>query len=40
MRPRLAVDKACDADEFVTELRAMDVTPHVVQNTGGRRLCD
>jgi hypothetical protein len=36
----LGVDKACDAEEFVTELRSMDVTLHVVQNTSGRRLCD
>ncbi len=36
----LGVDKACDAEDFVNELRAMDVTPHVAQNTSGRSICD
>src|SRR6202021_3831174 len=37
-RPRaitLGADKAYDAEDFVNELRAMKVTPHVAQNTGG-----
>jgi len=29
-------DKAYDAEDFVNELRAMKVTPHVAQNTSGR----
>lgn len=39
-RPRavtLGADKAYDAEDFVNELRAMRVTPHVAQNTSGRR---
>jgi transposase len=39
-RPRaitLGGDKAYDAEDFVNELRAMTVTPHVAQNTSGRR---
>ena len=39
-RPRaitLGGDKAYDAQDFVNELRAMTVTPHVAQNTSGRR---
>ena len=39
-RPRsitLGTDKAYDAQDFVNELRAMRVTPHVAQNTSGRR---
>lgn len=39
-RPRaitLGADKAYDAEDFVNELRAMKVTPHVAQNTSGRR---
>ena len=39
-RPRaitLGTDKAYDAHDFVTELRSMRVTPHVAQNTNGRR---
>jgi len=39
-RPRaitLGGDKGFDAEDFVNELRAMRVTPHVAQNTGGRR---
>lgn len=38
-RPRaitLGADKAYDAEDFVNELRAMKVTPHVAQNTSGR----
>jgi transposase len=38
-RPRaitLGADKAYDAEDFVNELRAMNVTPHVAQNTNGR----
>ena len=30
------VDKACDTEDFVNELRSMNVTPHVAQNTSGR----
>jgi transposase len=33
----LGADKAYDAQDFVNELRAMRVTPHVAQNTSGRR---
>jgi transposase len=33
----LGADKAYDAEDFVNELRAMRVTPHVAQNTNGRR---
>lgn len=39
-RPRaitLGADKAYDAEDFVNELRAMRVTPHIAQNTSGRR---
>ena len=39
-RPRaitLGADKGYDAQDFVNELRAMRVTPHVAQNTSGRR---
>lgn len=39
-RPRaitLGADKAYDAQDFVNELRSMKVTPHVTQNTNGRR---
>jgi transposase len=38
-RPRaitLGADKAYDAEDFVNELRSMNVTPHVTQNTNGR----
>ena len=38
-RPRaitLGADKAYDAEDFVSELRSMTVTPHVAQNTSGR----
>jgi Transposase DDE domain len=38
-RPRaitLGADKAYDAEDFVNELRAMRVTPHVAQNSNGR----
>jgi transposase len=34
---RLGADKAYDTEDFVNELRSMGVTPHVAQNTGGRR---
>jgi hypothetical protein len=33
----LGVDNACDAEDFVNELRSMNVTPHVAQNTSDRR---
>lgn len=33
----LAADKAYDAEDFVNELRTMNVSPHVAQNTGRRR---
>ena len=39
-RPRritLGADKGYDAQDFVNELRAMRVTPHVAQNSNGRR---
>jgi len=39
-RPRpvtLGADKGYDAADFVNELRAMGVTPHVARNTNGRR---
>jgi transposase len=39
-RPRsitLGADKGFDAEDFINELRAMKVTPHVAQNTSGRR---
>jgi len=32
----LGADKAYDAQDFVNELRSMNVTPHVAQNTNGR----
>ncbi len=38
-RPRpitLGADKAYDAEDFVNELRSMNATPHVAQNTNGR----
>ena len=38
-RPRpitLGADKAYDAEDFVNELRSMNLTPHVAQNTNGR----
>ena len=38
-RPRpitLGADKAYDAEDFVNELRSMNATPHVAQNTMGR----
>lgn len=33
----LGADKGFDARDFVAELRAINVTPHLAQNTGGRR---
>lgn len=39
-RPRaitLGADKAYDAKGFVNDLRSMGVTPHIAQNTNGRR---
>ena len=33
----LGADKAYDAEDFINELRSMRVTPHVAQNTSGRR---
>ena len=32
----LGADKGYDAEDFVNELRSMNVTPHVAQNTSGR----
>ena len=32
----LGADKAYDAEDFVNELRSMNVTPHIAQNTSGR----
>lgn len=37
-RITLGADKAYDADDFVDGLRALNVTPHVAQNTFRRRL--
>lgn len=36
----LGADNAYDAEDLVNELRSMDVTPHIAQNTSSRRLCD
>jgi hypothetical protein len=36
-RITLAADKAYDTADFVTEMRRLGVTPHVTQNTKGRR---
>lgn len=36
-RATLAADKAHDAAKHVAQLRAIGVTPHVAQNTSGRR---
>ena len=36
-RITLGADKGYDAEDFVNELRSMGVTPHVAQNTNGRR---
>jgi transposase len=36
-RVTLGGDKGFDAEDFVNELRAMNVTPHVAQNASGRR---
>jgi transposase len=36
-RATLGADKAYDAADFVTDLRALNVTPHIAQNTAGRR---
>ena len=33
---QLGADKAYDAEDFVNELRSMNATPHVAQNTNGR----
>jgi transposase len=35
-RITLGAEKGFDAEDFVNELRAMSVTPHVAQNTSGR----
>ncbi len=32
----LGADQAYDAEDFVNELRSMNATPHVAQNTSGR----
>jgi transposase len=36
-RITLGADKGYDAADFVNELRSMNVTPHIAQNTAGRR---
>ena len=36
-RVTLGADKGYDAADFVNELRSMNVTPHVAQNTSRRR---
>jgi transposase len=33
----LGADKGYDAEDFINELRSMNVTPHVAQNASGRR---
>ncbi|SKA24786.1 Transposase DDE domain-containing protein [Consotaella salsifontis] len=33
----LGADRGFDTKDFVNELRSMNVTPHVAQNTAGRR---
>jgi hypothetical protein len=32
----LGAEKACDVEDFVNELRSMNATPYVAQNTNGR----
>jgi hypothetical protein len=34
---RLGGDKGHDAASFVVDMRALNVTPHIAQNTSGRR---
>jgi len=34
------VDHAQNAEDFVNELRSMDVRRHVAQNTSGRSFCE
>ena len=36
-RATLGADKGYDSADFVAERRALNVTPHVAQNTSGRR---
>jgi transposase len=36
-RITLGADKGYDAEDFVNELRSMNVTPHIARNTAGRR---
>ena len=36
-RITLGADKGYDAQDFVNELRSMNVTPHIARNTAGRR---
>ena len=36
-RVTMGGDKAYDTQEFVRELRGMNITPHVAQNTSNRR---
>jgi hypothetical protein len=36
-RVTLGADRAYDTRDFTTELRGLNVTPHVAQNTRGRR---
>jgi transposase len=36
-RATLGTDKAYDTADFVADLRALNVTPHIAQNTSGRR---
>jgi hypothetical protein len=36
-RLTLGGDKGYDAASFVTDMRALNVTPHIAQNTSGRR---
>jgi hypothetical protein len=36
-RITLGADKGQDAASFVADMRALNVTPHIVQNVSGRR---
>src|SRR5262249_7793122 len=39
-RPKLGADKAYDGGEFVDDLRDLNITPHIAQNTANRDLGD
>ena len=36
-RITLGPDKGYDAEDFTTELRSINVTPHIARNTAGQR---